>query len=445
MSEDWRKQAEAAKAAAAAGKTNQLAVVKSIERFLGTTANQEAATKALAELAKQCHLISPARVCPMLPEGNAVSFSMVLIDHEQRPDRSWGDVYPQAGKYALLKTALEKISIAAGIDWDPVLSGRTDDGGDARYYAWRVVARVKQLDGQIITLSAHKELDLRPDSPTAVALMDECIAKAVKEWTAKKDKPANWKTLAEEEGTLHGENRLRSLSLHAMRMVESKAKHALIRQLGIRAAYTAQELDLPFVVARHQWTGQTTDPELRRMQFQHSMEQASGGNRRAYGGEGAPRVYDVPKGSARVVEAPEPDGPEDVVPPDEPPETPQERPDATPPDDAPGEPPAQPGASGEAGEAPETPSAGDGAKGGLPPLGADAPDFDWKGKPMAISAGKGLGQVPIVECVDREQLEYWFGRLKTEWNEGKVEPKFKAYSAAKLLALEYQLMRLPPW
>lgn len=419
----WRERRQERALAATQSSERALAVLKDVEQFLGTTSKQEDATRRLAELQKIVHLISPARVCPRLPEGTGVAFSMVLVNKAT-------ETYEQdTGKLALLKPVLDKIAIAAAINWDERFCGRTDSGADARYYAWRVVGEQTLLDGTVIRRSANKELDLRPDSPMAQALLEECIAKALREFRDGKLKVKD-ENEAERVGMDRSENRIRAILTHAMRNTESKTYNAYIRSLGLRQTYSPEELDIPFVVARLQWTGETDDPELRRENFRLTREQFMGGRRSFYGTDAkAPATIDVPRGGARVSSPPE----------DEPAEVPTEPdPPAAPPpndDDAVPDEPADPSSE-------QAPSP---AEGGTSPHGEDAPPMEWKGKPFMVSTGKGKPQVEVRHCDDAESLRYWIKRIEEELDQGKVEKKFERYTIAKLDAMEYQLTRCAPW
>lgn len=462
MSGDWRKrQAERARLAEA-GAERALAAISKVEGLLGTAPNQEEANRRLAEISRHAHLISPARTCGRLREGTGVSFSIVLIDHTARPDGTFAEVYPQNGMLAILKPGLLRIAMGAGVRPDPALCRRTDSGGDPRYYSFQAVGYLTQFDGNVVPLTAHKEYDLRPDSPMVLAMTAECTAKAIEDWEKsqasgeppKDRKLAGCKTRdrAEEVGLDHAEARVRSMQQHAMAQCDSKAMLRMIRTLGVRQAYTPAELDLPFVTARLEYTGRFSDPEMQREADRRTMDQFTGRRAGLYGTpHGAPHTIDVPRSAVRVSPTPEPDEPDPPPPP---------RDAGGPADDAPpdaAEEPseganAQPATSGEAPQAvpgwsDEENAAAAAAierpKGELPES-PDAPPMAWKGKPFTISGGKGMPQVQVATCDDGRQLAYWRDRIEKELDEG-VEAKFEAYTAAKLEAIEHRLSRLPPW
>jgi hypothetical protein len=229
-------------------------------RITGTSRDTVEVTRRLQMAAKTFHLVSPAPACPRLPEGCSIALSAVLIDAKV-------DCYPVPGGLALTKSALEKIGAAAGISWDAHQSGRTDDGSDPHYCAWRAVGVMRQFDGTEIQVMASKEMDLRDGSAQVEAIR------------------ANKK-----EGK-DPSNQIRELRAHIMAHAESKAKLRAIRSLGLRAAYKAEDLQKPFVVARLVWTGETDDPELRRAFALRQADSMLGGARALYGDiPVAPRV-----------------------------------------------------------------------------------------------------------------------------------------------------------
>ena len=92
---------------------------------------------------------------------------MVRID----PDPSKGEVWrlvefhdtsggDQATRFALSKKGLFKIAHAAGIVFDPRHTRRTDDGRNPRRVEFQATASVQKSDGQWLTISHSKEIDL---------------------------------------------------------------------------------------------------------------------------------------------------------------------------------------------------------------------------------------------------------------------------------------------
>lgn len=195
-------------------------------------------TAFLERAAEECNLVAPATAVGFLPEGCGIAFSTVLVSTDKRS----GDVYEtQGGKCALGRAALDKLAACSGVTWDPMRSGRLDDGKDPRYCRFRVVGHYRAFDGTIQTVVGEKEMDLRDNSP-------QCLALAARK----------------RDGSGDAEKQIREMRLHIQAHAESKARLRAIRSLGIKGAYTQEELAKPFMVAKVVFTGQTSDPKLRR-------------------------------------------------------------------------------------------------------------------------------------------------------------------------------------
>lgn len=399
-------------------------LAKLVQTHLGSTSDQVLATDRMREVAKIAHLITPTRVCPVIPEGTAVSLSMVLIDKE------W-QTYPQSGGLAILKEGLDTIAGAAGVKWIAEQCRRTDSGRDARYYTYRMYGEYLGLDGNVQSILAHKEIDLRPGSDMVEAMVEMCTAKAWRE--ANQAKEQITEAEAKRRGREAAENQLRGMRTHGLRMAETKASNAAIRRLGVKQKYEAHDLDKPFVVARLTWTGQSEDPAIRRMFAAGTMQRFLGATAAAYGvqaaqeagrGEGGQSVvYEVRSAPETPVDAPQ--GATELVEPDEPGENAS----------------VAPGAVVEDEEPPE----GDEPDDGEMPRGPDVPPMEWKGKPFTVSPAKGEAAIPVWQVRDVGQILYWRDRLKRELEDGRVEVKFQAYQKAKLAALEWCLSNEVPY
>jgi hypothetical protein len=237
----------------------------------GSFGDSKRATEAMLMASESMHLVSPATSVGELPAGCVVALSQVHV--------SPLDTYPLQGKHGLSKTVIQKIGHAAGVSWDPHHSGRLDDGSNPYYVRWRAVGTYRAFDGQQQTLVAEKELDLRPGSPTCVGLEQQQAAK---------QKSAD--------------GQIREMRMHIQQHAETKAQLRALRSLGLKSAYTADELKKPFAVARIMFTGQTSDPGLRAMFAEKIADSFLGSQRALYGGapqSAAPRlVAPPPVGSA---------------------------------------------------------------------------------------------------------------------------------------------------
>lgn len=216
--------------------------------------------EALKQAQKRCNVITPVTRIDWIPPLHGVSLRIVSLD--PRPER--GDVYtsPELGKdVALTKVALDKIAAAAGISWDPLLSGRIDDGSDPHYVRFRAVGTITDFDGTQRTISGEKEIDLRDGSPEV---------KRIESAAAKKNRDPGPQIARARE--------------HILSMAESKAKNRAIRQaLCIKQKYSPEELQRPFVVPKIVFTGETDDPAVRRLVQEKIIERALGSAKALYG------------------------------------------------------------------------------------------------------------------------------------------------------------------
>lgn len=221
---------------------------ESPDKLSGTYSEAHLINDRLRWAQQEAHLVSPATAAGSLPDGCGVAFCMVLVD-------SRADGYPiEGGKVGLSKTALQKIGAATGISWDPHESGRQDDGSNPHYCRWKAVGAYRSFDGQVQTVVAEKELDLRDGSPQVLHL-----------------KP----------------KQLEMMRQFIQGHCETKAQLRAIRSLGIKTSYTQEELTKPFVCARVMFTGRSKDPEMQREFSRMTAESFLGGGRALYG---APRV-----------------------------------------------------------------------------------------------------------------------------------------------------------
>lgn len=218
------------------------------------------ATDALRNAAAMGHLVAPAPICGSIPEGCSMALAAVQVDPAT-------ETYNISGKLGLSKVALDKIAAAAGVSWDVRESRRVDDGSDPHYCHYRAVGRVRDFDGTVRVISGEVEMDAREGSP----LLEEMRTKA--EARAKRENKAN-------DG---GASQVLELRKFLLRHAESKAKNRAIRSLGVRTAYTELELRKPFVVAKVQFTGETSDPELKRLFAEKTADAFLGGQAALYG------------------------------------------------------------------------------------------------------------------------------------------------------------------
>lgn len=257
----------------------------------GATSDPQAITAKLRELSEQYHLVSPATSCPALPEGCGVAISLVHVDPNPDPYNGPKEVYDVGGRLGLSGTTLDRIAAASGLSWDPMRSGRLDDRRDPHYCLFRAVGTVRNFDGSERTVSGEVEIDARKGSPQ----IEEICEKAKKGRNGPRD-PAN---------------QIRELRKFLLRHAESKARNRAIACMGVKRSYAPSELSKPFAVARIMWTGETSDPALRREAFLARQAAMSGSSALLYGAQRATAALTChappPVGTARDTDGYDPE------------------------------------------------------------------------------------------------------------------------------------------
>lgn len=230
-----------------------------------------AVTEQLRSLSSSFHLVTPQTSVDALPEGFGVSVNYVTVNPDPDPYNGPKEVYDVGGRLGLSMDTLKRIAAAAGVDWDPRQSGRLDDAREPLYVHYRAVGYVRNFDGSTRTITGEVEIDAREGSPQ----IEEIVIKAQ---NAKK-------TVNSQSVPAPRDPRPQILELRKfiLRHAESKAKNRAIADMGVKRSYAPQELQKPFAVARLMFTGQTSDPELRREFARMSAERALDGATRLYG------------------------------------------------------------------------------------------------------------------------------------------------------------------
>lgn len=200
-------------------------------------------TDTLRKAMERGHLVSPANSCPNLPPGCEVAVSTVLVDVAT-------ETYSVSGGVALTKSALNRIAKAVGVSWDPRQSHRTDNGDVPNFASYKAVGHFRDFDGTWRTIEGEKQMDLTDGSERAKTMKAGELSEARK-----------------------------FIAEHA----QTKAQLRAIRSLGIRSNYAKEELSKPFVCARLIFTGQTDDPETRRVFAEVTAKAMTSGSEMLYG------------------------------------------------------------------------------------------------------------------------------------------------------------------
>ncbi len=218
--------------------------------FSGTAHSAEQASDMLRRAGAQCNLITPATSCNALAEGWEIAFSAFLVDvardtyrasASDREERTDVREDQRGGLRSLGRTPLDRLGMALGVSWLPQQSYRVDDGSDAHYCCYKATGSYLHFDGRAITISNEKQVDLRRFGGDTMAI----------------EADARRNGRSPEIRLLQDRRNILSLAV-------TKARLRALRDLGVRAGYTIEELGRPFVVARAVFTGRTEDPVLRR-------------------------------------------------------------------------------------------------------------------------------------------------------------------------------------
>jgi hypothetical protein len=257
-----RTQARAAQDSRSAGErsshvANALAIRERVESLSGSFSTPKEVLRVMREAHDIAFVVTPQTSCGVLPEGCAITSSVVFIDvaHE-----TYGIPYANSEDRGLDKTALAKIAAASGVDWDPQNTRRLDDGSDPFYCHYQAVGRVRNFDGSTRSEIGSVEMDLREGSETFRETEERAI----------KDKKPN--------------KELQLMRKFILRHAESKAMNRAIRRLGVRTKYQKAELvEKPFVVLRIAFTGKTDDPKLKELYAERIADTFLGAKSALYG------------------------------------------------------------------------------------------------------------------------------------------------------------------
>jgi hypothetical protein len=232
---------------------------------------ENALTKELEVYKKQgANLLMPSTEIAGLSEFHAPVIEKVFLS--AKPDD--GDVYPHdntdAGpkkKWRPTKQALMKLSVCAGVIWSPSQSKRIDNGADRNYIAYRAVGGIKKPDGQAVFFSADYDIDF------------EVMEEELREQYEKKAKALDRKS--DRERVEYVEYCVKRDMLQKrkfkLRLCEAGAMNRVLRMLlGIKQAYTTEELSKPFVMARIVFRPDFSDKDVRQQFINASIKNMVG-------------------------------------------------------------------------------------------------------------------------------------------------------------------------
>lgn len=212
------------------------------------------------EKAKQegANLLMPSTHIEGLSQFHAPVLETVLLSSNPED----GDVYEHdkekegpKKKWRPTKQALMKLSVCAGVIWSVQESRRLDNGANRDYIAYRAVGGIKKADGQPVFFSADYDIDFE--------VMEEEIRDSYeKKAQYQRDKTDKEKKEYVEFCTHRDMMQKRKFKL---RLCEAGAMNRVLRMLlGIKQAYTTEELKKPFVMARIVFKPDYNDKEVKK-------------------------------------------------------------------------------------------------------------------------------------------------------------------------------------
>lgn len=208
-------------------------------------------------------------VLQQIPPKHRPTISKVEID----PNLKAKMVYPQkGGGLSLSALSFQRLADAIGIHWQPGSCGRIDAGHDPNLIHYRMVGKVKALDGTWRPIMGDKEIRLE----TVIQEMtDNYLDKAALYLNDPKDGPAFRKAIGADERSrvedapvqrwIREKVRVDALQIkkHMLARAQTGAMARAVKSLGIRETYTADELKQPFYIPKLVPELDMTDPEDR--------------------------------------------------------------------------------------------------------------------------------------------------------------------------------------
>lgn len=283
------------------------------------------------------NLLLPTTAAVDVSLWHRMAVSIVVVD----PDPRKGDVYPVASRaaegpdgkvmksggktvyedlYSLSRPATDRIGTAAGITYKPLERGGVVEAR-ADYVLCQAVGAIRRPDGTwMVTPALSKELDLRVIEMEIREKATNALSMGVYGEEAKRAAAlyrGNWGPDPNHEGWQRFfidpsdlpraiDDRVRPQLIqwrkNKLMRAETGARLRVIRGLlGIRLQYTAEELQLPFVVPRIDFAPDMSDPDVKRLVITQGTIASSA----LYGGRAGQSV-EIPA-SARVMDIPEDD------------------------------------------------------------------------------------------------------------------------------------------
>lgn len=247
--------------------------ITTADAFAGSYRNAKRASRALARLAADAHLVSPATSVATIPLGCEVAVSLVRVEASPMNVEIYPTKDPHGNtRYALTKVVLDRIAGALGVSWDARKSGIVGSTTNAYLVTYRAVGKVRLLDDSIVEVARIKRMDLREGSPAIATIRDDVARQ-------------NVARAAQGLAPKSADAQIAQLRKFILEHAETKACARVLRAFGVRSNYAIEELAKPFAVVRFVFTGRTGDPELEREAFRARLAASTMAIRTLYGVE----------------------------------------------------------------------------------------------------------------------------------------------------------------
>lgn len=203
---------------------------------------------------KGANLLLPSTNIEALSDFHAPVIDSVYLSSDPKD----GDVYPvkntvENNSFRLSAQGLRKLSVCAGIIWHPYECRRLDDRKDKGYVAFQAVGGIRKADGQPVWWKGEYDLDF---DVVEEELIDQYAAQC-KGWNKPEDHKQAYIDSCVRRDLLFKRK-------HKLKLAETGAMNRVARAiLGLKGAYTKEELAKPFVMLRIVLRPDYTDKDVR--------------------------------------------------------------------------------------------------------------------------------------------------------------------------------------
>jgi len=209
------------------------------------------------------------------------------------PDPNDKDVYPGkavdgTAMFRIHAQGLHKLSLCAGIQWDPMQCHRTDNGSDRDYVSYAVLGGIRKADGTMLWVPGNSDLDMEVEEEEIfTGHYNRC-----QNWNKPQDQKDAYVRDATKKDLLYKRK-------HKLKLAETSAMNRVVRKiLALKPQYSKEELLKPFLVIRIVLQPNFSDREFRQRMMDASIQAITG-------------IYGPP--ATRQLPAPGPASDDDVI------------------------------------------------------------------------------------------------------------------------------------